>query len=81
MLVYEYIYIHIYILCTFNGTGDFIYPVGKGGSRSELGVYVSIFPISHAESVGVTIRAYQTQYDSYWIQCDMAVYITQQYNI
>lgn len=62
----------------FNGTGDFIYPVGKGGSRSERGV--SIFPISHAESVGVTIRGFQA-YDSFWIQWDMAVYITQQYNI
>ena len=41
------IYIHIYILCTFNGTGDFIYPVVKGGGRSEPGV--SIFPGSQLE--------------------------------
>ena len=66
-----YIYIILYIMY-FNGPGDFIYPVGKGRSRSELGV--SIFLISHAESVGVTIRGFQA-YDSYWIQWDMAVYI------
>ena len=37
MLVYDEIYTYVYILCAFNGNGEFIYPVVKGGGCSELG--------------------------------------------
>ena len=43
LFLYLYIHTYIYILCIFNGTGDFIYPVVKEGSRSELGYPYSLF--------------------------------------
>ena len=71
-----YIYIHIYILCTFNGTGDFIYPVVKGGGCSELGgIHVPYF----ARGVSWSYNQSFTKHNMIviGIQWDIAGYIDQ----
>ena len=60
--IYTYIYLHIMY---FQRNWWFYLSSGEG--REPFGARVSIFPISHAETVGVTIRVYQAyDSDSYW---------------